>query len=81
MPCMAENAEQEVGFAKQEVGPYLRNDVVERNGRKFGPSGLLNVIHSPKLIHSPNVAEKAEEEVGSTEQEVGETLQHIIEYL
>ena len=65
MPSIAENAEQEVGFAKQEVGPYLRNNVVERNGRKFGPSGLLSVIHSP------NVAEKAEQEVGSTEQEVG----------
>ena len=40
LPHMAKKLKQEVTWPKQEVGSYLRNSLVERNGPKFGPSGL-----------------------------------------
>ena len=66
MPSMAENAEQEVGFAKQEVGSYLRNGASQSETDEIlGPLGYIHTIHMPSM------AEYAEQEVGLTKQEVG----------
>ena len=52
--------------ATQEVGSYLRNGVSKsETDKNLGPLGCL------VSIHTPNVAEKAKQEVDSTEQEVG----------
>ena len=58
--------EQEVGFVKQKVGSYLGNGALQsETDKNFGALGYL------MSVHNPNVAEKAEQEVGSTKQEVG----------
>ena len=55
---MAENAEQEVGLAKQEVGLYLPNGASQsETDENFG---LLGYLYS---ILIPNKAESAEQEV------------------
>ena len=56
---MAKKAEQEVNFAKQEVGSYLRNGVsYSKTDENLGPLGY---IYS---IHIPNMAKNAKQEVG-----------------
>ena len=64
VPNMAEKAEQEVGFAKQEVGSYLGNGVSQsETDENLDPLGYIF------NIHMPNMAKKAEQEVGSAKQE------------
>ena len=66
---MAKNAEQEVGFAKQEVGSYLGNGAsYSETDENLGPLGY---IYS---VHMPGMAENAKQEVAFAKQEVGSYL-------
>ena len=66
---MAENAKQEVAFAKQEVGSYLPNGASQtETDKNLGPQGYIYSIHMPSM------AKNAKQEDGFAKQEVGSYL-------
>ena len=65
MPSMAENAEQEVGFAKQEFGSYLGNGAsYSETDENLGPLSPIYCRNMARMI------ENAAQEVRFVKQEV-----------